>query len=260
MGHRKSTYTVKELAEISGVSVRTLHFYDEIGLFQPARVGENKYRYYEEAQLLILQQILFFRELGFELKEIQKMLAQDAFDKVQTLKEHRRVLLQTRARAQQLIQTIDRTIESLQEGKPMKGKELFKGFSPQKQAEYEKEIAQKYGADHPALLESRQNVKGWTPADWEKSGAEWNAILKALAGALNRGANASTAEVQKIVARHCAWLKQFWTPNRASYAGLGETYTAAEWSQAFEAHDPQHPRLAQFLAEAMKIYGKTHLK
>ena len=75
-------YTVKELAKISGISVRTLHWYDEIGLLKPAYHGANSYRYYEEAQLLLLQQILFFRELEFNLNDIQKLLSQNDFDNI----------------------------------------------------------------------------------------------------------------------------------------------------------------------------------
>ncbi|MFZ0566324.1 MAG: MerR family transcriptional regulator [Chlamydiales bacterium] len=85
-------YTVTKLAKISGVSVRTLYWYDEVGLLKPAYYGSNGYRYYEEEQLLMLQQILFFRELGFELKQIQKILNRSDFDKIIALSSHRKVL------------------------------------------------------------------------------------------------------------------------------------------------------------------------
>src|SRR5262245_63212196 len=91
-------YTVKELAQLSGVSVRTLHFYDEIGLLKPARVGQNQYRYYEEEQLLALQQVLFFRELGFELRKVRSIVEQPGFNRVEALKDHRLVLLKERSR------------------------------------------------------------------------------------------------------------------------------------------------------------------
>jgi DNA-binding transcriptional MerR regulator len=87
-------YTVAKLAQISGVSIRTLHWYDEVGLLKPAYYGSNGYRYYEEEQLLILQQILFFRELGFELKQIQRVLGRSDFDKRVALSSHREVLYQ----------------------------------------------------------------------------------------------------------------------------------------------------------------------
>src|SRR5215467_2111215 len=97
------TYTVKKLAKLSGVSVRTLHWYDEIGLLKPAYYGSNGYRYYEEEQLLILQQILFFRELGFELIQIQKLLKRSDFDKVVALSSHRKILEKNIEQTQMLI-------------------------------------------------------------------------------------------------------------------------------------------------------------
>src|SRR5689334_2313491 len=106
-------YTVKKLAAMSGVSVRTLHWYDEVGLLKPAYHGANGYRYYEEAQLLKLQQILFYRELGFELKQIKRILSRSDFDKVNALESHRKVLRKNLSRTRKLIETIDKTIGHL---------------------------------------------------------------------------------------------------------------------------------------------------
>ncbi len=92
-------YTVKQVAAMSGVSVRTLHFYDETGLLKPAYHGANGYRFYEEPQLLTLQQILFYRELGFELKQIKQILGRADFENVAALQSHRQVLKRTLARA-----------------------------------------------------------------------------------------------------------------------------------------------------------------
>jgi DNA-binding transcriptional MerR regulator/uncharacterized cupin superfamily protein len=122
-------YTVKEVAAMSGVSGRTLHFYDEIGLLKPARYGENGYRYYEEPQLLALQQILFYRELGFELKQIHSILARPDFERVAALESHREVLEKNLARTQTLLDTIDKTIAHLRGAKPMPSEEIFRGFS-----------------------------------------------------------------------------------------------------------------------------------
>lgn len=121
-------YTVKQVAAMSGVSVRTLHFYDEAGLLKPAYLGANGYRFYEEPQLLILQQILFYRELGFELKQIQRILGRADFEKVAALKSHREVLQKNVTRTRQLIETIDKTIEHLKGTKKMKSQEMFAGF------------------------------------------------------------------------------------------------------------------------------------
>jgi DNA-binding transcriptional MerR regulator len=122
-------YTVKQLAVMSGVTVRTLHFYDEMALLKPAYTKANGYRIYEEPQLLTLQQILFYRELGFELKRINEILSQRQFGKIAALKSHRRVLEKNVTRTRTLIETIDKTISHLKGAKKMKSEELFMGFS-----------------------------------------------------------------------------------------------------------------------------------
>jgi DNA-binding transcriptional MerR regulator/uncharacterized cupin superfamily protein len=122
-------YTVKQVAAMSGVSVRTLHFYDETALLKPAYIQANGYRIYEEAQLLMLQQILFYRELGFELKRIKQILGQAKFQKAAALRSHRKVLQRNVARTRTLIETIDKTIQHLKGTKKMKSEELFAGFS-----------------------------------------------------------------------------------------------------------------------------------
>jgi DNA-binding transcriptional MerR regulator/quercetin dioxygenase-like cupin family protein len=122
-------YSVKQMAEMSGVSVRTLHFYDETGLLRPAFCGANGYRFYEEPQVLTLQQILFYRELGFELKQIRQILEQPGFDLIAALKSHRVVLEQNVARTRTLIETIDRTLLHLKGTMKMKTEDMFAGFS-----------------------------------------------------------------------------------------------------------------------------------
>jgi DNA-binding transcriptional MerR regulator len=122
-------YTVKQLAVMSGVTVRTLHFFDEMALLKPAYTRANGYRIYEEPQLLMLQQILFYRELGFELKRIKEILSQRQFEQIAALKSHRQVLEKNVARTRTLIDTIDKTLSHLKGTKKMKSEELFIGFS-----------------------------------------------------------------------------------------------------------------------------------
>ena len=122
-------YTVKQVAAMSGISVRTLHFYDETGLLKPADHGPNGYRLYEEPQLLTLQQILFYRELGFELKQIKQILGRPDFEKVAALESHRQVLQKDLTRTRALVETIDKTIEHLKGTKKMKSEEMFAGFT-----------------------------------------------------------------------------------------------------------------------------------
>lgn len=122
-------YTVKQLAALSGVSVRTLHFYDDTGLLKPAYVGTNGYRFYEEPQLLTLQQILFYRELGLELKQIKQVLGRADFERAAALQSHRQVLEEKLTRTRSLLGTIDKTIAHLKGRKKMTTEEMFVGFS-----------------------------------------------------------------------------------------------------------------------------------
>lgn len=123
------SYTVKKLAKLSGVSIRTLRFYDSIGLLKPAYYGDNNYRYYEEEQILTLQQILFYRELNFSLNDIQKIISSDDFNKIDALISHKKVLEQSLDRTKKLIKTIDQTIAHLKGKISMCNEELFDGFA-----------------------------------------------------------------------------------------------------------------------------------
>jgi DNA-binding transcriptional MerR regulator len=242
---------------MSGVSVRTLHFYDAAGLLKPAYLGANGYRFYEEAQLLTLQQILFYRELGFELKQIKRILSRPDFDKVAALESHRKVLQKNLATTRRLIQTIDKTIEHLKGKKKMKDQELFVGFDPKQQAEHEQDLIDRYGEGmKEGIAQSKQKVKNWTKADWEKSGAAFNGICKDLVALMGRQLPGDSREVQEVIRRHYEWLKQFWTPTRESYAGHSHLIVDSDLRKAYEAHDPGLP---EFAAAAMKVFAEREL-
>jgi MerR family transcriptional regulator, thiopeptide resistance regulator len=250
-------YTVAKLAKISGVSVRTLHWYDEVGLLKPAYYGSNGYRYYEEEQLLILQQILFFRELGFELKQIEKVLRRGDFDKIVALSSHRQVLQKNLEQTRKLIKTIDRTIEHLKGNKKMKEQEMYYGFSREKQAKYEKQIIERFGEKGKKhIAESHENVKNWSKTDWELSNKEFDEICKELVKILQKRFHTSSKDVQSIILRHYQWLKKFWTPTKESYTGHGQFIIESDLRKAYETYDPQLP---EFLAEAIRIFADNKL-
>src|SRR5688572_11861287 len=138
-----SRYTVKQLARLSGVSVRALHHYDEIGLLKPSFLGVNRYRYYGREELLRLQDILFHRELGVPLQEIARLLAYDGRDRLAILSQHRAMLAERIERSRQLLGTIDRTIAELNGAGTMKDSDMYTGFSPEKQAEHEQWLVDK---------------------------------------------------------------------------------------------------------------------
>lgn len=252
-------YTVKKLSEISKVSIRTLHFYDDIGLLKPSYIGSNGYRYYEEKQLLLLQQILFFKELGFELKEIHKIVSRKDFDKLLALTSHRNVLKNELLRIKKIIATIDKTVKHLKGVKKMKDDEMYLGFNKEKQREYEKYLVNRFGEKvNNDIHESNQKMKKWTKEELKENQKEFSDICSELVLLLNNNFKAESKEVQNIILRHYEWLKKYWTPSRESYIGLGKCYIEYEWKTAFKV-DPEHPRLAKFLADGMKIFAEKNL-
>lgn len=250
-------YTVKKLAAMSGVSVRTLHFYDEAGLLKPAYRSAAGYRFYEEAQLLMLQQILFFRTLGFELKQIKRILSRPDFDQVAALESHRRTLRKNLNETRRLIQTIDKTIEHLKGTKKMNGQEMFVGFSPEQQARHEQTLVERFGEGvKGTIAQSKEKVKNWTKTDWEQSGKAFAAICGEATLLLERRLPADSPEVQAVVHRHYEWLKQFWMPNSESYAGYSLLIEESGLGKAYEAY---HPQLPHFMAAAIRIYAEKEL-
>ncbi len=249
-------YTVNKLAKLSGVSVRTLHFYDEIGLLKPAYYGDKNYRYYEEEQLLMLQQILFFRELGMPLNDIQRILQSDAFDKVEALYSHKEILEKNLDRTQTLIKTIDKTILHLR-GQTMRDVEMYEGFDPKKQQEYEKYLLDTGKLTQKEINDSWKKVKDWKKEQWDEVHKEGDEINKFLVSAIKSGILPESAEVQACIRKHYAWVKLFWTPNKESYVGLGEMYLSHEDFRAF--YNAYHPELVEYIVEAMKIFAEREL-
>jgi MerR family transcriptional regulator, thiopeptide resistance regulator len=246
------------LAKLSGVSVRALHFYDEIGLLKPAYYGENGYRYYENEQLLILQQILFYRELGFPLGEIQKILNDPGFDKLQALESHRHILQQNAEQMKKLISTVDKTIARLKGEAEMTDQEIYYGFDKAKQDEYEKYIVKRGGKGARKLIhESKERTKDWKREDYDKVKKEQDELHLAFTEALKKNLPPTSNEVQKIVDRHFQMINRFYAPTKEVYAGLGDLYI--EHPDFRKLYDAFHPGLAEYLADAMKIYARLKL-
>jgi len=257
-GETTMANTVKQVARMSGVSVRTLHFYDEVGLLKPAYVGANGYRFYEEPQLLTLQQILFYRELGLELKQIKRILGRADFEKIAALQSHRKVLRKNLARTQTLIRTIDKTIEHLKGKKKMKSQEMFVGFDPEQQARHEQYLINRFGEKmKERIAQSKIKVKDWKAADWQNAGLAFHQICADLVSAMKRNLPEDSPEVQTIIRRHHGWLKQFWTPTRKSYVGHSQLIVDSELRKAYEAHDPLLP---EFLALAIQTFAEHGLE
>lgn len=254
----KRGYTVNQVAKLAGVSVRALHFYDEIGLLKPASYGENGYRYYEKEQLLVLQQILFYRERGFELRAMQDLIADPKFDKVTALRAHREHLAKEMARTKKLIATIDKTIAHLEKQKPLADKDLYAGFDAKKQAEYETYLIERHGESaRRHIAESKERTKHWKKEDFQNTAKDYDALHRAFADAINRELAPCHFAVQALVEKHYAIVNRFWTPNRVAYVALGRSY--CQHPDFLKLYQGYHPQLAEYLAEAMKVYAETEL-
>ena len=166
----KLKYSIRKLSELAGVSARTLRYYDEIGLLKPSEISEAGYRYYGERELALLQQILFYRERGFDLKQIRKILYQDDFDIMRALKEHLRELEEQKAHVESLIRTVEQTIRSMKGECEMSDKERFQAFKERvvkgNEERYGAEIREKYGDEE--LDAVNRKVLDMSEEDWER--------------------------------------------------------------------------------------------
>ena len=254
----KRNYTVKQVADASGVSVRALRFYDEIGLLKPTRDDSNGYRLYEKEHLLRLQQILFYRELGFELSEIARIIDDPGFDKVAALKVHRERLSSEAKRTETLIQTIDTTLKHLEDKTEMKDDDLYRGFDLKKQSEYESLLIARYGEPARENIEAcKRSTKNWKKEDFEKVQKDCDDLHRAFTEAIKKGLKPSSDECLFLVKRHYEVVAQFWKPDRAAYIGLGHLYS--EHEDFRKLYDRYHPRLAEYLAQAFEAYATREL-
>ena len=249
-------HTVKQLAKVSGVSVRALHHYDEIGLLKPAFLGENRYRYYGKEELLRLQQILLHRELGIPLREIAHILDRPGFDRLGALTEQRARLEAEAKRYRQLLRTIDRTIAELKGDCAMKSADLYKGFSPEKQEEYEAWLVERYGGDMRAHIDySKAKLKSMSKVDQDARTAEMAELETALADALRHKVDANSAALEPLIARHRDWVGFMWSRpcSPKAYAGLADLYLShPDFKARYEGIEPG---FAEYLATAMRAHA-----
>ena len=243
-------FTVKQLSKLAGVTPRTLHHYDQIGLLKPTRVGENGYRYYGDESLLRLQQILLYRELDMPLDDIKKIVAESRFDVLGALESHKEALQRQVSRLNRLLVTVDNTIQHLKGEKPMSEKGLFEGFSEEQQEKYALEAEQMY--DPETVRESNRKWKSYSAAKKESILAEGKAVYVDMIAARPKGVDSLV--VQAIVQRWRDHMDYFWTPNLDQQLALAEGYNT---DPRFKANfDKMHPQLAEFMREAVRVYVK----
>ena len=249
-------YSVKQVADLSSITVRTLHYYDKSGLLKPARRSEKKYRYYDEASLLRLQQILFYRELDFSLEQTRAILDDPEFDFVKALQAHRESLVQRHKRMSQLIQTVDRTLEKIEGDHSMalKDKDLYKGFDQEKIDRWNKEVDEVY--DPETVAESRRNIGKMSKQQFRDIQKQGERVTQSISEAMDTGATSPV--IQGRIKEHHAWIENYYSCSSDMYKGLGQMYVENPEFTAY--YEKIKPGLAEFMCQAMGHFADTSLK
>lgn len=241
-------FTVGELSRLTGVTVRALHHYDEIGLVRPSRRSAAGYRLYAEADVLRLHQVLLFRELGLPLDEIGAAI-DAATSREELLRRHREVLVTKRARIDAMLAALDAALGALEKGPTMSPEEmktLFDGFDP---AQYEEEAKERWGGTE-AYGESARRAKSYGRVEWEAIKAEADSIGARLAALMQSGAPPEDAATQAVIEEHRAHIERWFYPCSVSMQkALGEMYVA---DARFTANiDRSAPGLARYWRDAI---------
>jgi DNA-binding transcriptional MerR regulator len=244
---QRASFTIGHVARVARISVRALHHYDEIGLVKPSGRSRSGYRLYTQADLERLQQVLFFRELGFRLEDIAPILADPGFDRRSALLAQRERLVENAARANALVHLIDTTIQKLERGEAMRPEEMFEGFDP---AKYEEEAKARWG-NTPEFAESQKRTKRYTKDDWKQIRADMDAITQAFAEAMASGERPGDAAAMDVAERHRQHIDRWFYPcSYRIHVGLGEMYVA---DPRFAANYEKHGAgLAAYICEAIR--------
>lgn len=247
-------YTVKQLAKIAGVSPRTLRYYDEIGLLKPARINSSGYRIYEKEQVDLLQQILFYRELGVSLDKIKDIIYSPDFNEIEALKEHHKKLLDKRKQLDLLIENVRKTILAKEGSIKMEDREKFEGFKKnlidENEKKYGKEAREKYGDE--AVEKSNKMLMNMTQEKYERLNKLQEEFMSTLEKAFKTG-DPRGELAQKAADLHRQWLCFFWDEySKEAHVGVCQMYIEDERFRHY--YDKFQPGTVEFLRDAVLAY------
>lgn len=221
---------IQQLANLSGVSTRTLRYYDEIGLLVPHKNEETGYRTYDQQHVDLLQQILFFRELEMPLADIRNIVQNGAFHHIASLKNHRHALLEKREHIDRLLTTVEQTIQSIEEGIAMSNEQKFEVFKEKliadNEEKYGEEIRQKHGEE--SVMASYGMVKNMTEEQFKAATKLEQQLFERLREAMVDGDAASDLAIE-AAELHKRWLAFYWPKyTKEAHAGLAQMYITDE--------------------------------
>ena len=245
-------YSIRELAEFSGVSSRTLRYYDSIGLLKPARVNDAGYRFYGEKEMLLLQQIFFYRERGFSLEEIRKILWQKDFDLEKALQEHLRELEKRQNEITNMIKNIKYTIASMKGEWGMSEKERFEGFKQriveENESIYGKEVREKYG--DAEMDAANRKLLQMTEGDYERFENLKREVERVLQEAVLAAADPKGEVGKRAMMLHKEWLSMTWKQyTENAHKGVAQMYVLDDRFRGY--YDKEVEGCAAFLRDAI---------
>lgn len=243
---------INKFAKLTGVSVRTLHYYDEIGLLKPVYVDElNGYRFYDESSVEKMQQILFYRELDFSLKTISQIISAPDYDKKKALTQQKKLLELKKERIIRLINALDSAVK----GENTMNFNAFDNSDFENQREeYEKEAKQKWG-NTEAYKESSKKTKGYSKEKWNEVNAGTDAIMAEFAQCMKNGTKPDEKEAQELAEKWQNYITEnYYTCTKDILKGLGMMYTCDE---RFTKNIDRHGEgTAAFISAAIDAYCK----
>lgn len=240
---------INEVAKLTGVTVRTLHYYDQIGLLKPKEVTEAGYRIYNEESLKILQQILFFKELEFPLTEIKEIMNNPSYDQQEALQKQRELLLKKREHIDGLIKLTEQSLKGVT---TMSFKEFDQSEIEKHKKEYAEEVKERWGHTD-AYVESQKKTKAYGKEQWQQITEGMAELFKGFGELYKRGSRPECEEAQKLTAKWQQYITDhFYTCTKEIFAGLGAMYIADE---RFKKNIDQYGEgTAQFISDAIAVY------
>lgn len=249
-------FTVGDVARVAHISVRTLHHYDEVGLLAPSGRSEAGYRLYSDADLDRLQQILFFKELGFALEEIRDLMDEEGFDRTEALVVQRDLIAEKALRYEAMLGLIDKTLAALNGGVQMSKEEKFEVFGDFDPNEYEEEVKERWG-DTEAYKESARRTARYTKDDWARFKAESEEIGLAIAALMDEGVPADDPRAMDAVdAARLQIDKWFYPCSCEMHVGLAQMYIADPRFKA--TYEKIHAGMAQYVHDAILANAARH--
>jgi DNA-binding transcriptional MerR regulator len=243
-------YRIGQLARLARVTVRTLRYYDKIGLLRPSGRGANDYRYYVRADLERLQEILFFKALEFSLEEIERLVNAPQYERRQALLAQRAIIRQRAQHLKSIEASIDCAIAELDGDTLMNDGDMFGSLTLEQQERYEAEAKQRWGHTD-SYRESMRRTAAYGPDDWRRYESEAAALNAAIAELVSAGVAPTDERALDLVERHRLQIDGWFYPcSRDMHARLGEMYVADERFR--QNYERIAPGMAEFMAAATK--------